>query len=71
MTAERQDSAPVRLCCFQRHYGAQCPDGQTMCCLCFEKFPVGGLSLDPDGKPWDVCIACDAAEKEVMRARTT
>lgn len=63
---------PVRLCCGQRHAGVQCPDGLVMCCLCFERFPVEGLSLDPhDGKPWDVCIACDAAEKEAMRARTT
>lgn len=62
--------APVRPCCNQRHYGVQCPDGLVMCCLCFDRFPVDQLSVDPDdGKPWDVCIDCDAAEKRAMEER--
>ena len=55
---------PVRLCCGQRHVGVQCPDGLVMCCLCFKRFPVEGLSVDPnDGKPWDVCIGCRQEEQ--------
>ena len=54
---------PVRLCCFQRHNGAQCPDGAVMCCLCFYRFPVAMLSIDDSGDPVDVCIDC--SEREV------
>lgn len=53
---------PVRLCCGQRHFGAQCLDGLVMCCLCFERFPVEQLLHDFDG-PVDVCIPCDLKEK--------
>ena len=55
--------APVRSCCGQRHVGPMCPDGLVMCCHCFERFPVEGLSVDDDGARVDVCVACDAAEK--------
>lgn len=46
---------PVRLCCFQRHYGVQCPDGTFMCCSCFGKFPVAEAT---DG--YDVCQRCSS-----------
>jgi len=57
------DEAPVRLCCGLRHYGAQCPDGLVMCCLCFSRFPLGELYVDTDGVPVDVCQGCAAAER--------
>lgn len=57
--------APVRLCCGQRHYGAQCPDGKVMCCLCFHRFNVSELSETVDGDKQDVCLEC--AEKEAQR----
>lgn len=50
---------PVRLCCFQRHYGAQCPDGRVMCCVCFNSFVVADLATE-NGVPLDVCKACAA-----------
>lgn len=57
-----QNVAPVRLCCGQRHYGVQCPDGLVMCCLCFSRFPVEQLHVDPsDGRRVDVCIGCSDA----------
>lgn len=55
-------TAPVRLCCGQRHYEAQCPDGLVMCCLCFSRFPVSELHVTGDGTPEDVCQGCAAAE---------
>lgn len=54
-------TAPVRLCCGQRHYEAQCPDGLVMCCLCFSRFPVSELHVTGDGTPEDVCQGCAAA----------
>lgn len=54
---------PVRLCCGQRHWGAQCPDGLVMCCLCFGRFPVSELNVIADGTPEDVCAGCAAAER--------
>ena len=54
--------APVRLCCLQRHYGALCPDGLVMCCLCFERFPPERLSETVDGDKQDVCLACAEIE---------
>jgi hypothetical protein len=55
---------PARLCCFQRHYGPQCPDGKVMCCLCFNRFDVSELHITGDGRPEDVCKACASAEME-------
>ena len=50
---------PIRLCCGQRHQGSQCPDGKVMCQLCYDRFEVSELDLDPsDGKYWDVCKLC-------------
>ena len=59
-------SAPVRLCCGERHYGAQCPDGLVMCILCFNRFQVEELnvvSTDFEGQHEDVCKACAALEE--------
>lgn len=56
--------APVRLCCGERHYGVQCPDGKVMCCLCFERFSVEDLSETVDGDKQDVCLRCDEMERQ-------
>lgn len=42
---------PVRLCCGQRHVGAECPDGLVMCCLCFERVPKEQLVIMETGCP--------------------
>jgi hypothetical protein len=57
---------PVRLCCGQRHWSAQCPDGLVMCCLCFERFPVEALNVTKDGRPEDVCKPCATHEREAL-----
>lgn len=63
--------APVRLCCGERHYGVVCPDGRVMCCICFEVVHQDDLSVDPDdGKRWDVCKTCAAAEAAAIERRT-
>jgi len=54
----RPPSAPMRLCCFQRHFGVTCPDGLTMCCVCFERFPYDQLASDSRGQKMDVCSSC-------------
>ena len=59
--------APVRLCCGQKHFGPQCPDGKVMCCLCFDRFEIADLNVTADGNPEDVCKKC--AEKEVPAMR--
>lgn len=58
---------PMRLCCGERHYGAQCPDGNVMCCICFFRVPVEGLSNDEDGNPQNVCKRCSAMVEAVVR----
>jgi hypothetical protein len=59
------DQAPVRVCCGQRHYGAQCLDGRAMCCICFEVKTKAELEpvSDSPGKVWDVCRECAEREK--------
>ena len=54
---------PVRLCCGQRHLGAQCPDGFVMCCHCFSRFPVSQLATDEHGDKIDVCQKCNEKER--------
>lgn len=56
--------APYGLCCGGRHSGVVCPDELVMCQLCFERFPIEGLSLK-DGIPIDVCQTCADLEKEM------
>lgn len=58
------ESAPVRLCCMQRHHGTVCPDGKVMCCLCFDRFDIADLNKH-DGDPEDVCLPC--AEHEQVK----
>ncbi len=55
--------APVRLCCGQRHWGAVCPDGLVMCCLCFERVTQDKLNVN-DGKKEDVCLECARIESK-------
>ncbi len=57
-------SVPVRLCCGERHWGAVCPDGNVMCCICFERVSQDDLRTLPNGKKEDVCKACDEMEKQ-------
>lgn len=57
---------PTRLCCGQKHYGVQCPDGKVMCCLCFDRFEVKDLTLTEDGTPEDVCKSCNRIEQMMM-----
>lgn len=60
------EDAPVRLCCNHRHYGALCPDGKVMCCLCFERFAVDELNVTEGGTLEDVCRDCAAMEAQVV-----
>lgn len=59
------DQPPVRLCCGQRHWSVQCPDGLVMCCLCFYRFPLEELA-EEDGFKVDICQKCHDEEKLVM-----
>jgi hypothetical protein len=52
---------PVRLCCGKAHWGAVCPDGKVMCCICFHRFEVSDLNRTEDGSPEDVCRGCAAS----------
>ena len=60
---------PVRLCCGQRHSTVTCPDGLTMCCLCFERFPREQLHTLEDGCWEDVCVACAEQERRAVEER--
>ena len=53
---------PVRLCCGKRHSTVMCPDGLTMCCICFNRVPLGDLTVEPDGCKVDVCMSCTIDE---------
>lgn len=53
---------PVRLCCGERHWGCECPDGKVMCCICFGRFDLDELNALSNGKKEDVCKQC--ADKE-------
>jgi hypothetical protein len=34
-----------------------------MCCLCFGRFSIDELAVDPDdGKHWDICLDCERRE---------
>jgi len=58
---------PVRLCCGQRHWTIQCPDGKVMCCICYSRFELEQLHVDEDGQRSDVCIPCAEHEKKVRQ----
>lgn len=53
---------PVRPCCGERHFGALCPDGSVMCCLCFNKYPLSAMS-EEGGVKTDVCPNCATIER--------
>lgn len=59
----------VRLCCGKRHQGTACPDGQVMCCMCFERVPVESLGVDTDGSPVDACRDCLREEEQQYHQR--
>jgi hypothetical protein len=56
------EKPPTRICCGEPHYGPMCPDGLTMCCLCFERFAVPDLYIGADGYVWDYCRVCASRE---------
>jgi len=62
------DKPPVRLCCGHRHYGAQCPDGLVMCCVCFTKVTLSELAKE-NGQLIDVCKECRNREIEIMEGK--
>lgn len=62
-------TAPVRSCCMERHYGAVCPDGKVMCCVCFNRFDQEDLHRLVDGSREDVC--CDCAVPEPSEGEAT
>lgn len=58
-----ETQAPVRLCCGERHWTVECPDGKVMCELCFQRFELAELYVDSNGTIWDVCRTCSAPER--------
>lgn len=54
--------APVRLCCGQRHWTAECADGLVMCALCFDRVSKTNLMHDGFGRLWDCCQECGLIE---------
>lgn len=62
------DGPPVRLCCGQRHWSVECPDGNVMCCLCFDRFTIDDLHMLPNGQREDVCRECAAYEQRAADA---
>jgi hypothetical protein len=61
---------PVRLCCGHRHWGAMCPDGLVMCCICYGRFTPNNLFIDKDGQKWDMCIPCGEQEVTAKQMET-
>lgn len=61
--------APVRLCCGERHWGVQCPDGLVMCQLCFDRVPLNELHVTDEGQVEDVCQKCAEMEGRVENSR--
>lgn len=58
---------PTRLCCGKPHYGAVCPDGKVMCCLCFERVNQEDLNTGPDEQKENVCKACAEMERQGVK----
>ena len=54
---------PVRLCCMQRHWGVECPDGMVQCCICFGRFGKEELYVDHTGTKWDMCKDCGISQE--------
>ena len=59
---------PVRLCCFQRHWGVVCPDGLVMCELCFGRFLQDDLYIEADGQKVNICRDCGEREADARPA---
>lgn len=53
---------PVRLCCGQRHWTVECPDGLVMCDICFDRTAKENLMKDTDGTLWNICQGCGLIE---------
>ena len=62
-TSQTTGSAPVRFCCGERHWGAVCPDGKVMCCICFRRVSQNDLNILANDKKEDVCKACAEMEQ--------
>ncbi len=60
------DKIPVRLCCGQRHWTMQCPDGKVMCCICFSRFKLDELHIDGDGQREDICEPCHERNIKIL-----
>lgn len=65
MTQPQFVEPPIRLCCFERHFGPVCPDGTVMCCLCFGKYEQDQLAMD-GGVKIDVCKDCYMNERKAV-----
>lgn len=57
------DKPPHRLCCGKPHFGAVCPDGNVVCCLCFKRVVLSDLNAASDGQNENVCKACVREEE--------
>lgn len=62
-------TAPVRLCCGERHEGVVCSDGRVMCCLCFTRVTQDELARYDSGLKMDVCQECWDAEQPRLKER--
>lgn len=49
---------PTRLCCGQKHWNIECPDGLVMCCICFKRFETYKLNQISNCQYEDVCKEC-------------
>ncbi len=56
---------PIRLCCYERHWGKECADGRFMCDSCFEVVDGHDAAMLPYGVRVSVCIPC--RERELAR----
>jgi hypothetical protein len=45
------------------YWADRVPDGQFLCCLCFEAFPTEQAWMDADGQRWDMCDTCGESER--------
>lgn len=45
------------------------PEGQFVCCICFEAKPIEQAWTDDTGQPWDICESCEEIEREAHERR--
>ena len=55
---EEDSNAPFRICCGKQHWGAVCPNGTVMCCMCFYNVTQDKLHVLPNGMKEDCCQEC-------------